>query len=157
MTNYQTAFQTWLTGIAGQIPAPTAEQTSANTEEQTPAPTVEQIPAYTVDQIPRDPVGDPAHFPFIHYNPRFGEGLTEATQPVFAWFRAANGYNANKARAAFMDAVQAAVPKEGTILRYDGGYVVIFPGGRNWINFTDDPDDKTVIGVRFALDIRFYQ
>lgn len=133
MTKFHQAFQTWLSAID---------------------PTV---PAYQAGQVPRDQGGNPVGFPFIVYNPRFGEGLTEATQPVQAFFRIRSGYNANAARSAFADAVQAAVPKEGIILRYDDGYVVLFQGGRNWISLTDDPNDSTVIGVRFALDIRFYQ
>ena len=86
-------------------------------------------------------------------NPPFGRTILTAT----AWFKAASGYNARVRAADFLDQAKQKIQPQGTLLRCDGGFLLLYPNDAAFLTYADDPDDGDIVGARVRYEVHCYK
>ena len=55
-----------------------------------------------------------------------------------------------------MDRLCAAIPQEGTLLRYHGGMAVLRRAAGSFITLVGDENDRRILGGRMRLNVHLY-
>ncbi len=105
-------------------------------------------------------VDDAAEFPYITI--RIAESTLMGSSLLMAtsWHKKAEGESMSvpmAERGAFLDAAAKAIPVEGTLLRYDGGYAIMDRPTSDFLTFAVDAEDPTIIGGRVSYEVRFFK
>lgn len=106
------------------------------------------LPVYATGQVPSG-----AAFPFITLTTAYAPFAQSAGLTVTAWFR---GEQAHTRCLEVMDALCAAIPEEGTLLRYQGGMAVLRRAAGSFITLVNDEDDRSLLGGRMRLNVHLY-
>ena len=110
------------------------------------------LPVYLQGKIPRE-----ASFPYVTYTPKQGDGLTTGQQLFFAFFKREDNADAFVQRAEFIESVKQMIPHEGVKIEYEKGRVVAERANNSFWTYFDDPTDRSILGVRFALNMRYFE
>ena len=106
------------------------------------------LPVYLSGQVPTG-----AGFPFITLTTAYAPFTQSAGITVTAWFR---GENAHTRCVEMMDRLCAAIPQEGTLLRYHGGMAVLHRAAGSFVTLVTDETDRRIIGGRMRLNVHLY-
>ena len=104
-------------------------------------------------------VDDGAAFPYITI--RIAEGTLMGSGFLLAtsWHRKAPEGSMSVAmaeRGACLDAVRAAIPVQGKVLPFDGGYAILDRPPADFLTYSVDGEDDSIIGGRVSYEVRFY-
>lgn len=108
------------------------------------------IPAYLDDQVPDD-----AELPYTKYGVSMSDVNGFSLQTAFLWCADEKPYG-NVWRTEMMDQIQKAIPHKGVIIAIDDGYVILRRNETDFLRDWQDPNDKSVIGVRCAYTLQHY-
>ena len=100
-----------------------------------------------------------ADFPYITIEVTQGSLFGQTILTAHSWHRRGRTdawTPAMTERLQIMDAVAAAIPAGGRILRYNGGYAILNRNDANFITHVVDGDDPDVIGGRVSYEVRFF-
>ena len=106
------------------------------------------LPVYITGQVPSG-----ASFPFITLTTAYAPFAQSAGLTVTAWFR---GEYAHTRCLETMDTLCAAIPEQGTLLRYHGGMAVLRRAAGSFITLVGDENDRSIIGGRMRLNVHLY-
>ena len=104
-------------------------------------------------------VDDQAAFPYITIDVGEGGLMGQAILTAHSWHRRGRKdawIDAMSERLNVMDAVSAAIPAGGRLLKYPGGYAILNRNDANFISYVVDAEDPDVIGGRVSYEVRFF-
>lgn len=104
-------------------------------------------------------VDDQTAFPYITIDLNEGDLMRSTILTATSWHRRAatdSWTPSMRERLDFFSAVSDAIPKEGVILRYQGGYAILNRNSADWLSYVTDNTDPDVIGGRVAYEVRFF-
>lgn len=105
-------------------------------------------------------VDDGAEFPYVTIRISESTLMGGAFLMATSWHRKSEGESMSVAmaeRGAFLDAVAKAIPEEGSLLRYDGGYAILDRPASDFLSYAVDVVDPTIIGGRVSYEVRFFK
>ena len=105
-------------------------------------------------------VDDGTPFPYVTI--RIAEGTLMGSTVLIAtsWHQKKTGESMTVAmteRGEFLDAAAAAIPVEGAMIRYGGGYAILDRPPADFLSYAVDAEDPTIIGGRVSYEVRFYR
>lgn len=104
-------------------------------------------------------VEDQAEFPYITINVGEGNLLGFGVLVTNTWHRRGPTESwtpAMQERLSLLDRISAAIPAEGRILTFPGGYAIIHRNDADFLAYVEDPADPAVIGGRVSCEVRFF-
>ena len=106
------------------------------------------LPVYLSGQVPAG-----AAFPYITLTTAYAPFAQSAGLTVTAWFREDR---AHTRCIELLDQLCAAIPEEGTLLRYHGGMALLRRAAGSFITLTGDEQDRRVLGGKMRLNVHLY-
>lgn len=97
-------------------------------------------------------------FPYLTIEITDGDTFQRTWPVARLWCQIGSGGRdvAEAQRAAILDNIRIKIPYQGYLLRFTGGFAMIFRGNP-FIQFYNDPDDTTILGARIALEVTHYE
>lgn len=105
-------------------------------------------------------VDDGTPLPYVTIRIVDGTLMGSAILIATSWHKKAVGESmtvAMRERGAFLDAAAAAIPVEGTMIRYGGGYAILDRPPADFLTYAVDAEDPTIIGGRVSYEVRFFK
>ena len=105
-------------------------------------------------------VDDGTPFPYMTIRITEGTLMGSAILIATSWHQKAVGESmtvAMRERGAFLDAAEQAIPVEGTMIRYGGGYAILYRPPADFLSYAVDAEDPTIIGGRVSYEVRFFR
>lgn len=113
------------------------------------------MPAYQQDMVPQ---GTP--FPYITFETVYGAPFGANVLTARVWQKDQEGKDALTGIAAFFDQVKKAIPPQGTTLRTDNGFFVLYPNTAGFLSYEADPSTDNerlkLLSGRVSYEIHYY-
>lgn len=118
------------------------------------------IPAFPAGRVP-----DKQPFPYFTFEVVEGSYFSTTVSTSFIWCQAPKdgSYNVQAQRSEILDMVAKAIPESGSLLRFEGGAVILMRNPVTFLSYYDPPieDEESptaepVIGGRISCEQRCY-
>lgn len=105
-------------------------------------------------------VDDGTSFPYVTIRIAEGPLMGSVNLIATSWHKKKTGESMTVAmteRGEFLDAAAAAIPEEGAMIRYGGGYAILDRPPSDFLTYAVDEEDPTIIGGRVSYEVRFFR